>query len=145
MLLDVDHKIISKILAQRLHEKLGQWLGQDQRGFVKGRQIQEGTIWVQAVIESMREASLEGSLVFLDQGNAYDRVKWGYLRAVLERVGMSREMSKEMIRWMASVSASILVNGWQGEEFWNDGGVLQGDPLAPLLYVLIMEPVINKL
>ena len=66
---------------------------------------------MQSIIESMCESSVEGLLVFLDQRNAYDRVKWGYLRAVLEKVGMGKEGSREWIRWMASGSASVLVNG----------------------------------
>ena len=43
MLLNVDHKLVSKILAKWLQDRVGALIRKEQRGFVVGRQIQDST------------------------------------------------------------------------------------------------------
>ena len=46
---------------------------------------------------------------------------------------------------MMSMRTRVLVNGWRGEDIWIGGGTPAGDPLAPLLYVLTIEPFLRKM
>jgi len=112
---------------------------------VKERYIKESTAWVQAVIEGARVEGQRGRLIFLDQEKAYDRVGWGYLMAVLEKLGMEEEMQRRFFGILASMKCSVAVNGWRGEEFWVGRGTPQGDPLSPNLYVLAIEPLVDAL
>ena len=74
MLLDMDRKLVTKVLVARLQVVAQQVLGEEQRGFVGGWLIRDSTAWVHGVIEGARAAGLDGRLVFLDQEKAYDRV-----------------------------------------------------------------------
>ena len=75
MLLDMDCKLVTKILVARLQPIAQQVIGEDQRGFVGGRLIRDGTAWVHNLIESARSAGVDGRMVFLDLEKAYDRVR----------------------------------------------------------------------
>ena len=111
-MLGVDRKILTSILARRLQEKLTGWIGEEQRGFVKGRSIKESTAWVQAVIEGARAEGRKSRLIFLDQEKAYDRVGWGYLMDVLGKLGMEEELQKKFFGILASSKCCVAVNGW---------------------------------
>ena len=69
------------------------------------------------VVESVRVERQKGRLIFLDQEKAYDRVGWGYLMAVLEKLGMEEELQRRFFRILASFKCCIAVNNWRGEEF----------------------------
>ena len=75
ILLDMDQKLVMKVLVARLQMVAQQVLGEEQRGFVGGRLIRDGTAWVHGVIEGARTAGVDGRLVFLDQEKAYDWVR----------------------------------------------------------------------
>jgi hypothetical protein len=75
----------------------------------------------------------------LDLEKAYDHVNWDFVLYLLQRCGFG-ERWRAWIEWcILSVRFSILVNG-SPEGFFNSSrGIRQGDPLPPLLFVLVME------
>ena len=65
-LLNWDYKIISKLLAERLKNVLTKLIHPDQKGFVKGRNINEANRMIQDIIQYVDEENEEGIIVFLD-------------------------------------------------------------------------------
>ena len=86
-LLNVDYKIISKLLAERLKCVLPNIIDTDQKGFVKGRNIFQGNQLLQNIIDYTDIEDEEGAILFLDQQKAFDRAEWGYLDLCLEKFG----------------------------------------------------------
>jgi hypothetical protein len=74
-LLNVDYKIVSKILAERLKRVLPNIINTDQRGFVKGRNIFQRNRLLQDIIDYTEMADEEGAIIFLDQQKAFDRAE----------------------------------------------------------------------
>jgi hypothetical protein len=70
-LLNCDHKIISKLLVERLKNDLTKLIHPDQKGFVKGRNISEENRMIQDIIQYAGEENEEGIIVFLDQQQAF--------------------------------------------------------------------------
>ena len=72
---------------------------------------------------------------------AFDHVNWGFLTLLLERCGFS-DMWRQWISFcLSTVRFSILINGTPHGFFGSSRRLRQGDPLSPLLFVLVMEAV----
>ncbi|KAJ8361959.1 hypothetical protein AAFF_G00409140 [Aldrovandia affinis] len=76
----------------------------------------------------------------IDQEKAFDRVQHGFLHGVLKRMGFGPRFIGWVRTLYADVYSCVRVNGFLSGPVEQLGGVRQGCPLSPLLYVLFMEP-----
>ena len=83
-MLNVDYKIIAKILANRIKPVLPNIIKDDQKGFVPGRNIHDANRLLQDIIQYNDNENKEGAIIFLDQEKAFDRVEWGWLYKCLK-------------------------------------------------------------
>ena len=74
-----------------------------------------------------------------DLEKAYDHVNWVFLLYLLQRCGFSEKWRKWISFCISSVRFSILVNGSPCGFFQSSRGIRQGDPLSPMLFVIVME------
>jgi len=131
-LLNVDVKILSKMLSNRLGPLLTSVIGQGQTG-IRGRYIQENIRTVQDVIYDLKATKRPGGILLLDQEKAFDRLSWGYLQAVLEKVNIGPTFRRWISILYKDPSSRLKINNTLGESFQVRRGVRQGDPLSPLL------------
>ena len=140
-LLNVDYKILSKVLSKRLGRILGSCVHKDQTCAVPGRSIQDNLHLFRNVVDYCAEANVHAAIVSFDQAKAFDRVSHDYLCRVLRAFGFG----DDFIRWISimytDISSSVLVNGFISDRFAVRRSVRQGCPLSALLYVLCIEPL----
>ncbi|GJT61613.1 RNA-directed DNA polymerase, eukaryota [Tanacetum coccineum] len=75
----------------------------------------------------------------VDFAKAYDSIRWDFLDDVLHSFGLGLKWHSWILGSLSSGRASILVNGSPTSEFQFHCGLKQGDPLAPYLFILVME------
>lgn len=68
--------------------------------------------------------------VKLDMSKAYDRIKWGFLKLVMEKIGFNDRRISFIMECITSVSYSVVVNRELQETFKPSRGIRQGDPLS---------------
>lgn len=67
-------RIVSKVLANRLQPYIGHLVQDSQTGFVKGRQITEGFLYAQQIVQISRENKIPVALFKADIHKAFDTV-----------------------------------------------------------------------
>jgi len=83
------YKILSKVLANRLRLIIGRVVSETQSAFVKDRQILDGILIANEVVDDAKKSNKELMLFKVDFEKAYDSVDCGYLDAVMNKMTFS--------------------------------------------------------
>jgi len=133
------YKILSKVLANRLRMIIGKVVSDSHTTFVKGRQILDGILIANEVVDEAKKSNKEVMLFKVDFEKAYDSVDWRYLNMVMNKMVFPLLWRKWIKECVSTASASILVNGSPTDEFYLQRGLRQGDLLSPFLFLLAEE------
>eukprot|EP00962_Isochrysis_galbana_P010757 scaffold2991_cov120-Isochrysis_galbana.AAC.4 len=141
-LLQVDYKILAKILVARMKKTVNNFVSKEQLGFVPKRLIGEATHLLKLVQAYLEEEGREGLLLALDWEKAFDRVSWDYYHLALEALEFGpyfRGWARLLSNPDAPPIRRIKANGARCNPFSIKCGVPQGCPLSPLAFLVIAE------
>ncbi len=140
-LLNVDVKILAKILAFRIDSLIPEIISPDQTGFVKGRYSYTNLRRLLGVLYSPASRETPEVVVSLDADKAFDRVEWGYLFLILKRFGFGSKYVNWIQLIYSTPKVSVITNKVRSQFFPILRGTRQGCPLNPLLFALAKEPL----
>jgi len=133
------YKILAKVLENRLRLVVDKVISESQSVFVKDRQILDGVLITNEVVDEARKLKKELLLFKVDFEKAYDSVNWKYLDEVMSRMSFLVLWWKWIKECVSTATTSVLVNGSPTEEFPLERALRQGDPLSPFLFLLVAE------
>jgi len=117
------YKIWAKVLANRLRLAIGSVISDTQSAFIKGRQILDGILVANEVVDEARKCKKELLLFKVDFKKAYDSIDWNYLDDVMSKMGFPTLWRKWIKECVGTVKASVLVNGSPIDEFSFERGL----------------------
>lgn len=94
-LCNVVYKVVSKVIANRLKEVIGSIISETHSAFIPGRLIIDNIMISYEIMHYMKRKfkGKKGWMALkLDMSKAYDRVEWGYLRAMLSKMGFGEKL-----------------------------------------------------
>ena len=138
-LINVDIKVASKAIANRLKAVIHNLISVDQTAYVKGRFIGESIRVINDLIEHINREDEEGILFSTDIEKAFDSVDHNFLFATLKRYGFETEFV-DFIKTLLFDAQSCIVNkGYTTDYFKLERGTRQEDPLSAYLFILVFE------
>jgi hypothetical protein len=141
-LLQVDYKIMAKILVARMKNVINNFISKEQLGFVPKRLIGEATHLLKLVQAYLDEEGRDGLLLALDWEKAFDRVSWDYYHLALEALQFGRSFrgwAKLLSNPDALPTRRIKATGGRSNPFTIKCGVPQGCPMSPLAFLVRAE------
>ena len=135
-LLDIQGKILDKILNNRLNSKLQQQgkINIRQHGFRANRGTHTAIATLNETIARDIRLGNNIDLVFRDVAKAFDKVWHNGLKFKLTLLGLDDCMTKTLCNYLDDRHASIRLNNHLGPTFPLKTGVPQGACLSPTLY-----------
>ncbi|XP_026432710.1 uncharacterized protein LOC113330060 [Papaver somniferum] len=101
------YKILSKVLATRMTLVLPKLISHVQCAYIEGRQITDGTLIANELVDSRSKAEKPGVICKIDLEKAFDRINWSYLEFMLRKMGFS----SKWINWTRAANTGLF-NGF---------------------------------
>lgn len=88
------YKIVAKFLANRLKQCSKSIIDTNQAAFIKDRQILDGILFANELVDNRRKAGIPGLLLKVDFEKVYDHVNWHLYSMGIQGNGLLPEMDK---------------------------------------------------
>ncbi|XP_059627616.1 uncharacterized protein LOC132270455 [Cornus florida] len=134
------YKVISKLLAKKIQPILPHLIDNYQTAFIKHRRIGDGVFIVQELMKGYTgQVSSPRCTLKVDIHRAYDTVCWEFLVDCLKVLNFPPMFIQWIIACVTTTAFSVAINGEMVGFFKGAQGLRQGDPISPLLFVLIID------
>ena len=121
-LLNVDTKLVSEVLAERLKTAVSSLISSNQTAYLNGRFISER--------RRLTSDILKGFLLTVDIEKAFDSINHNFLLRVLENYGFSQEFLKWISILLQNQESCVINGGKTMRYFPLKRGTRQGDPIS---------------
>ena len=143
-LLNVDYKIATKTIANRVKSVITKIINNSQTGFIKGRYIGENIRLLFEIIDSVEE-NKPGLIFFSDFEKAFDSIDHSFMVNCLRHFNFDEEFIKWIQLFYRDANSCITNNGHLSNFFPIERVVRQGCPLSPYLFIICIELLSNKI
>lgn len=117
----------------------------EQTGFVPGRLASDNAKVFSNILQLTKDLPSPVAAVSIDAEKAFDQVEWRFLAYALKIYGFGEEFRCMIAVLYLYPRARILANGVTSNEYTLGRGTRQGCPLSPLLFILVLEPLLEKI
>jgi hypothetical protein len=111
-----------------------------EQGFVPGRLLFDNIILLDSVFQLCKTDVIPSPiLTFIDFRKAFDTVSHDSIRRTLEHLAFPQNIITTISNMLSDTFVQLLVNGFLTDPIRVKCGTKQGDPIPPLLFVLMIE------
>ena len=138
-LLNVDLKIISKVIANRIKKVLHKFIASNQTAYVNNRFIGEGGRLLSDILETSDKLNIGGYLVTIDFQKAFDSLSHNFAIEACRKFVFPKYML-DWIEILLQDQESCVINGGTTTKYFKlERGARQGDPIAAYLFIIALE------
>ena len=137
-------KIYNKMLLNRIYVEVNKTINHNQAGFRRKRTTIEQVHVVRRIIEDANLNDKKYSMVFIDFQKAFDSIDRKAMINILRNIGIPEKIVRAIACMYDKTINKVCINGIFTKEFETKTGILQGDTLAPFLFIVVMDYVLKQ-
>ena len=142
-LMPLAAKLYNKLILNRLIPFVDPLLRNNQNGFRRGRSTLSQILCLRRIIEESNLCNLDLALVFVDFSKAFDSVDRNKMFDILKLYGIPEKIINAIKVLYTDTSSTISTSDGETEPFSTLAGILQGDTLAPFLFIIVVDYVMR--
>ena len=144
MLLSVPGKVLSRIILERMKDKVDGLLRNEQAGFRKGRSCADQIATLRIILQQSLEWNASLYMNFVDYEKAFDSVDRTTLWKLLRHFGVPQKLVNIIKESYEGFNCKIVHEGSLTNSFQVNTGVRQGCLLSPFLFLLAIGWVMKS-
>ena len=135
----VASKIYNRCLLNRIRPVIDKVLRPNQNGFRQGRSTTSHILALRRIVEELKNHDMEAVITFIDFRKAFDSINRKRMLDILEAYGIPPDVVGAIRVMYEDTSAIVITPDGETDAFNINTGVLQGDPLAPFLFIICLD------
>lgn len=132
-------KTFNRMILNRIRPELDKHMRCNQNGFRVGRTTTGHILALRRLIEGVKAKNLPAIITFIDFKKAFDTIHRGKMMKILRAYGIPTQIVKAIGTMYEDTKAKVISPDGETKLFDILAGVLQGDTLAPYLFVIVLD------
>ena len=137
-------KIYNRMILNRIRSEIDLRLRVNQNGFRPKRTTVAQILALRRIIEGVKANNLQAVLTFIDFKKAFDSIHRGKMMRILKAYGIPPKLLRAIESMYTNTRAKVISPDGETEMFDITAGVLQGDTLAPFLFIIVLDYALRK-
>ena len=142
-LTSIAAKIYNTLLRNRIEPKIDNILRKSQNGFRRNRSTTSQILTTRRILEGVRAKNLQVTILFVDFTKAFDSIHRGKMEQIILAYGLPKETVAAITILYRNTKVKVRSPDGDTEYFDIVAGVLQGDTLAPYLFIICLDYVLR--
>ena len=145
-LLPHAYKILSLVMLERISKECADFLSDWQAGFRPERGCRDNVLLLRVLFDHALKQGKNLNVTFIDYSVAFDSISHKFLDLSLKNAGASRKTRAIFRAIYAAAEGTARVKGLNGNHVYSASfkvrrGVIQGDIISPIFFILAMEQI----
>ena len=138
-LTSIAAKICNTLLRNRIEPKIDIILRKNQNGFRRNRSTTSQILTIRRILEGVRAKNQQSTLLFVDFTKAFDSIHRGMMEQIQLAYGLPKETVTAITIIYRNTKVKVRSPDRDTEYFDIVAGVLQGNTLAPYLFIICLD------
>ena len=138
-LTSIAAKIYNALLRNHIEPKIDNILRKNQNGFRKNRSMTSQILTIHKILEGVQAKNQQATLLFIDFTKAFNSIHRGKMEQILLAYGLPKETVAAITILYRNTKVKVRSPDGDIEYFNIVAGVLQGDTLAPYLFIICLD------